>query len=90
MEESLSDVHLLRALSQRDLIDGGADEMTQWEERTGMEAPHPCLLSSTDRKRPEAYTQRQLNGFWLKHLGWERLREPWWPYNGSYWLGLPD
>lgn len=56
----------------------------------GMEAPHPCLLSSIDRKRPEAYTQRQLNGFWLKHLGWERLREPWWPYNGSYWLGLLD
>lgn len=27
MEESLSDVCLLRALSQRDLIDGGADEI---------------------------------------------------------------
>lgn len=43
-----------------------------------MEAPHPHPLSSIDRKRPEAYAQRRLNGFWLKHLqkmlGWERQK----------------
>lgn len=54
-----------------------SDEVTGWGEKDGMEAPHPHPLSSIDRKKPEAYAQRQLNGFgvkWLQNmLGWERL-----------------
>lgn len=54
-------------------------------------APHPRPLSSIDRKRPEVYAQRQLNGFWLKFLqsmlGWARLRGA---MAALRWLGLLD
>jgi hypothetical protein len=99
MEKSLSDVSLLSDLKE-ELMSSElvwavwSDEVTGWEEKNGMEAPHPHLLSSIDRMRLEAYAQSQLNGFGVKRLqnmlGWERLRESWWPCSGSFWLGQMD